>query len=492
MRMPRFIRNAWEWFDDRAGLSQMLGPMLSHIVPRDARWWYVFGSATLCCFALQVATGIGLSFAYAPSSGNAYQSLLYITNDAFLGHLLRGMHFYGASAMIGLVVIHFTQVFLHAAFKYPRELNWMSGVLLLFFTLGMGFTGQILRWDSNAVWSVVVGAEQADRVPWIGPTLAHFILGGETMGGDTLSRFYAIHVFLLPGAIFAFVGLHLALVLRHGISEMPKTGQPVEPRTYKQEYEQRLHKNGVPFFPYAAWRDIVFATLVVGVIIALALLLGPPALGKAPNPADVTTNPAPDWYLRWYFAILAMLPPWLESYVIVGVPLVIFAVLLVTPLLSNRGERAPTRRPWAIVVVGAGAVLLVVLTILGYREPWSPRFNAPALPQSVIGATSGPVARGGDLVHTKGCLYCHEISGIGGLRGPHLTYVGDRLTKQQMIIRITNGGHNMPSFAGSLTAEELKDIVAFLQTRRRHPENSGGRTSPEPHVTGESLDGSGG
>ena len=213
----KFSKRIWEWFDDRLGISETIEPIAKHLVPHDAGWWYVFGSATLSAFMLQVVTGIALAFSYIPSASEAYSTIRFITTDATLGHFLRGLHYYGASAMVLMVGAHGARVFLFGSYKYPREMNWVTGVLLLGFTILMGFTGQLLRVGtkppSGRSWSV---PSKAGRVPIIGTWLAHLMLGGTTIGGATLSRFFAIHVFLVPACLFAFIGLHIYLVLRHG------------------------------------------------------------------------------------------------------------------------------------------------------------------------------------------------------------------------------------------------------------------------------------
>ncbi len=467
MQPSRLYKSLLAWIDDRTGIPAALGKMAEHLVPPDAKWWYVFGSATLCAFMVQVISGIALAFSYIPSAGEAYSTLHFINDEAPFGHFLRGLHYYGASAMVLMVGLHLAQVYLFGSYKFPRELNWETGVLLLGFTLVMGFTGQLLRWDQTAVWSVVIAAEQAGRAPFIGRWLAHFTLGGDTVGGATLTRFFVMHVFIMPACIFAFVGLHVWLVLRHGISEPPQPGKPVNPKTYRREYAGLMEKTGRPFWPDAAWRDVVACVGLIGVIAALAFFFGAPHLGKPPDPSIIEASPRPDWYLLWYFAVLALLPHGTEKYFMVFGPMLAGVILIALPFVSNRGERSPRRRPWAIAVVLLVVVTIATLWVAGAQSKWSPNFDAPPLSPAVVGASAGPVFMGAQLFASKGCLKCHLISGDGGRRGPDLTEVGDRLSKDQLIARISNGGVNMPAFAGNLTPTEMDALVAFLQSRKK-------------------------
>ena len=455
-----------QWLEDRTGLVKLLGPLLTHPVPPDAKWWYVFGSATLFAFILQVATGIALATVYAPTAGQAYDSLKYITELAVCGRFVRGLHYFGASAMVLLVGIHMIRVFLMAAYKFPREMNWVTGAMLLGLTLLMGFTGQLLRWDQNAVWSVVVGAAQAARLPLIGHELASALLSGDTLSSATLSHLFVLHVFIGPLLLVAVLGLHLHLVMFHGISEPPVVGRPVEPATYRAWYHSLLERTGVPFWPNAAWRDVLFGSLAMFAVVVLAWYIGPPALDKPADPTLVEAHPMPDWYLLWYFAVLALLPPRAEDVVMILAPLLGALALFAVPFVSNRGERSWRRRPWAVVLVLLLVTGQAVLWRAGVRESWTPKFNAQPLDETIIGQPGGPFHAGGRVFNNKGCLYCHVISGHGGARGPELTDVGDRLDRNQLVIRILKGGENMPAYADNISPDQVEALIAFLQSRK--------------------------
>jgi ubiquinol-cytochrome c reductase cytochrome b subunit len=352
-----------------------------------------------------------------------------------------------------------------AAYKFPRELNWLTGAVLLLLTMALAFTGQLLRWDQTAVWSVIVGAAQAGRMPVIGDELARFLLAGDAVGGATLSRFFAFHVFFIPAIVFGFVGLHLMLVLRHGISERPEKGVRVETATYRQRYNEMLAKEGIPFWPDAAWRDVVFGAGVVLVIATLAIAVGPPAVGKPPDPSILEAYPKPDWYFLWYFAALAFTPNQWETFVIVVAPMLFGAILLLVPFF-NTGERSVSLRPWAPLLVVMIVTVIVAFWAAGERAAWSPDFAAKPLSAAVVRDTAPQVVRGAELFYAKGCEFCHRIAGEGGERGPDLTNVAGRMTGQEMGLRITNGGPNMPAYAATLSTAELQALVAFLMTRK--------------------------
>lgn len=211
-----------DWLDERTSLSPGLRWMMFRKVPKGINWAYTLGSATLIAFLSQAVTGVFLAMFYRPDvNGGAYESMRNINDNVFLGTFVHGMHKWGASVMIVLIFLHMGRVFFFGAYKYPRELTWIIGVVLLILTLVMGFTGYLLPFDQRGYWATIVGVNIAGTAPFIGPYMADFLRAGPEFGATTLSRFYAIHMMLIPGIMAALIGFHLYLVAKLGISAPP-------------------------------------------------------------------------------------------------------------------------------------------------------------------------------------------------------------------------------------------------------------------------------
>jgi quinol---cytochrome c reductase cytochrome b subunit, bacillus type len=210
-----------DWLEERSGLVGYTKWFLFRKVPHDLSWAQTLGSASLTAFIVQTVTGVILAFYYKPDPDKAYQSVQFITEELTLGWLVRGMHKWGASVFIILMFFHMARVFLFGAYKYPRELNWIIGVLILVLGMLEGFTGYLLPWDQTAYWATVVGINLNATAPIAGPFLAQFLQGGASINPDTLSKFYSLHMLLVPGGIIALITLHLYLVVRLGVTSPP-------------------------------------------------------------------------------------------------------------------------------------------------------------------------------------------------------------------------------------------------------------------------------
>lgn len=458
------------WIDERLYMTKLFVSTAGHTVPASSSsWFYVFGSGTLLCFVIQVVTGICLAFVYVPSADEAYISLEYLNYQQSLGWFLRALHYWGSNFMIGIMAVHMAQVFLFGAYKYPRELTWISGCILLLLTLGMAFTGQILRFDQDAYWGLGIGAAIMGRTPFIGPNLVHLLLAGPIIAGETLSRFFTLHVFVIPGLVIALVSLHLRLVLTKGINEYPIPGQVVRRETYAEEYEALLKKEGVPFYPAAIGKDLIFSGLVMLGIFACAAYFGPKGPEGMPDPTQINTVPAPDFFFLWIYAALALLPAYMETFLLLVAPVLGIALLFALPFLSNTGEKSARRRPIAVL-----SMLLVFLTLgtliyLGTYAPWSPHMEAwsgDPIPVQDIQGRSPLELQGALVLQYKQCRNCHSLGGEGGQRGPALDSVATRLTGDQLVRQVIQGGGNMPAYGKNLTPQEVTALVAFMQTLR--------------------------
>src|SRR5580765_6789072 len=300
----RLIGRIGSWFDARLQLGKEIRETAEHAVPRDsASWFYVFGSAAMTAFGLQLVTGILLALIYVPSAGEAWNSLQILNHQVSLGWFIRALHGWGSNFMLAIVLVHMVQVFLFGAYKFPRELTWIIGIFLLLMTLGMAFTGQVLRFDQDAYWGLGIGASISSRIPVLGPWIVHLLLGGPIIAGATLSRFFALHVFLIPGLLIAFVCIHLLMVLRLGINEWPMPGRIVRRATYVKEYHERTKKDGIAFVPYAIWKDLVFSAFVIVLLLACALYFGPFGPTGRPDPTVIQAVPRPDYFFLWLYAL---------------------------------------------------------------------------------------------------------------------------------------------------------------------------------------------
>jgi len=227
--------SAVDWIDERTALSGGARWMMFRKIPRGTNWFYTLGSATLFAFLSQAVTGVFLAMYYDPNATRAYESIRYLTNEVFLGELVRGMHKWGSTVMVVLIFLHMGRTFFFGAYKYPREMNWVIGVALLILTLFMSFTGYLLPFDQRSFWATIVGVAINGTGPLVGPYLSDFMRAGPEFGATTLARFYAIHMLLLPGIIAALIGAHLYLVARQGTTAPPWMKADNDPKLRRDE-----------------------------------------------------------------------------------------------------------------------------------------------------------------------------------------------------------------------------------------------------------------
>ncbi len=469
----RLMREVGNWLDQRLQLGAPIRETMQHPIPRTtASWAYVFGSAAMTAFGLQLVTGILLALIYVPSGGEAWNSLQILNHQISLGWFIRALHGWGSNFMLAIVLIHMVQVFLFGAYKFPRELTWILGVFLLLMTLGMAFTGQVLRFDQDAYWGLGIGASICSRVPFLGPLLVKLMLGGPIIAGHTLSRFFALHVFVIPGSLLLFIGLHVLLVLKLGINEWPMPGRLVRRSDYLEKYHAMTHTDGVPFMPYGVWKDAVFSGLILLCIAACALYFGPFGPSGQPDPRVIQTAPRPDFFFLWLYALLSLLPPSMETPVLLIGPVIALIVLLTLPFFSGEGEKSWKRRPIAVLTILLVAVALGTFTNLASHAPWSPVMDAGTgvpIPSKFLSGRTPLQVQGALVFQSKQCHNCHAFEEKGGKRGPALDEVAVRLTSDQLVRQVLQGGGNMPAYGKNLNPAETSALVAFLETL--HPAN---------------------
>lgn len=467
-----------DWLDHRTGLNSLLRHALDEPIPGGAKIAYVFGSGLLFLFLSQIVTGVFLAMYYVPSADHAHTTVAYITKEVTGGSFLRSIHAYGSSAIIIVLLLHITQTFLYGSYKGRRELVWLAGCVLLALMLGMAFTGYLLPWDQKAYFATTVGTNIFSEIPWVGNALKRLLRGGTEMGTLTLSRFFVLHVFLIPACIFAFVAMHVYSFRKAGAAG-PASEDPVAPKLPTE-----------PFYPKQLVMDMGFAMLI---IVALGFLayLWPTELGPKADPSDTQFLPRPEWY---YVPVFQYLKYWHGSTALLGIlviPGIVGLLLVGLPFFDRSLERRPWKRPMS---VGVFSMILLGLGALGaishhqdlsspgvaaqlkaqhdateefMRTKFEPELSGGSLAAQNAALANPDAAKGKEIFEGQSCNACHGDNGVGTAAAPKLIGVGQKYSSSQIeallhnpTAKMTQGG--MPTI--DLPPDQLNLLIAYLES----------------------------
>ena len=520
----------FEWLDSRTGVRGIRSHLLDEPLPSGTGWWFTTGSVVLFLLGVQFASGVVLAMYYVPSPESAYESVRFIMEQLTFGSIVRGLHFFGASFIVVAAVIHMLRVVMFGSYKKPREVTWITGLVLLLVILAFALSGYLLPWDQKAYWATTVTINVARSGPF-GESVAGVMRGGDTLGALTLLRWYAAHVFLLPAALIAFTAAHVYLMRRHGISG------PITPQAGPTR----------PFYPHHALKDTLVTAAGFALLMTMAVSFPAPLEPKA-DPTDASYVPRPEWYFLSLFQLLKYFGGPFEPVATVVIPGLVVGGLMSLPFLDRSPERHPRRRPLvmaAFSLLGAGVSSLTWLGLQDRPQPeshraWSPlaiagqEFSSdqrctechrdggaanaldetrmrrdpewtlahvrdPELiapggrtpppggmtaiqAQSILSflkerSSGGPppdvseTERIASVVIGRYCATCHSIDGEGGEGGPDLTHAGAERDARWLHDWITNPEAvdpfaTMPAFGEVLTAEEMSALIAYLSGRR--------------------------
>jgi ubiquinol-cytochrome c reductase cytochrome b subunit len=329
-------------------------------LPKHINLLFSLGSLAMFLLLLQAATGAFLALYYSPSPEHAHNAVTYISKEVPFGSFVRGLHHWGASAMVIIVFLHLLRVVIYSSYKAPRELTWIAGVLLLLVVLGFGFTGYLLPWDEKAYWATVVGIEISSTAPVLGDFVAKVMRGGTEIGTVTLVRFYALHTIWLPWLAFGLVGVHLFFVRYYGSSGTPQN-TPEDMPSHSVE-------GGKPFYPDQVFEDVV-GMLILFVILAAVALFVPVPLDDVADPTNASYDPRPEWYFLFLFQLLKYFQGPLEIVGTFVIPTVGILLLLFLPFLDRSARAVLWKRPVALTVTTVCVAGIVGLTLLGVSSP---------------------------------------------------------------------------------------------------------------------------
>lgn len=351
------------WFTDRFDVEKLRKPLLEQLhkpLPRHISWFHTLGSMSLFLFVSQVLTGILLLIYYRPTVDEAFESVKFIMTVAHKGWLYRQIHAWGANLMIAVVFLHMLRTFVTGSFKKPRELTWVLGVLLFLLTLVFGFTGYLLPWNQLAYWATTVGTEVAGAVPFVGNFIKTLLRGGPAVGGETISRFFVVHVILLPWALAALILAHLFLVRYQGVSTMDPVGEEKDPKT---------DRRSIPFFPHHMLKEGIVWFLLMGLLVTLSVLM-PFDLGEKANPLSTPHAIKPEWYFLPMYHVLKYFPKLIGIFVVSLAPL----FLILWPFLDRGKHRHPLLRPVSITIGILVILSLLIFGTLGYLSETTKTF----------------------------------------------------------------------------------------------------------------------
>ncbi len=440
------------WLNERFPFSSMIKFTLDEDIPGGARFLYSLGSSTLFVFALQALTGVWQMFFYVPTTDHAYVSLSYLRISVPFGWLIHGIHYWGAQAMIVLVGLHLFRVFLWGAYKKPREVTWLAGVVLLLLTAAMSFTGVLLPWDETGYFAAQVGTSISSTFPYIGNWIKEFIIAGASMGQLTLSRFFIMHVAILPAILFMFIGIHLVAFRKHG---------SIGPWKITSKF-----RSG-PFWPDQIFMDAVVGILVLMIIITLSVYNRAPFTGPA-DPLDTSFHPKPEWNFLFLYQALKAFKGNLEPIGTILLPLILVLFLFFIPFIDHSKERNPLKRPVILSLVVIFYVGIISLTIIGKNSVPLAGKISPSPTKIEAGVTMPADAlQGHQLFTSNHCVACHSINGAGGTIGPDLSHEPAKgRSRQWLIDQVENPKLHfptsvMPPFA-SLSQEQLNDLADYL------------------------------
>ncbi len=442
--MESGIRRTIGWIEGRTGFETALRKFLSEEIPGSAGWAQIFGSVALFLFLTQAITGVLLAFNYAPTPGEAYESLLFIVRKVAAGKMIHGLHHWGASLMIIVVFVHMAQVFIYGAYRKPREATWIAGATLLLLTLAFGLTGYLLPWDNRAYWGTMVTTRILSSIPFLGSSLLRLIGASEGIGVLTFSRFYALHTMVLPAATVALIAVHVYLVRRHGIT----------PRATKTNLAQR-------FYPRQAFRDIVAIFAAFAILFAAAALLEVP-LERLADPTDSSYVPRPEWYFLFLFQLLKLFQGALEPIGTVVLPTLAVVGLFAVPFMDR------TRIERSRGTVLGSAIVALVFAIWGALTAAAVVTSPPGSPPLLTAAPAAAWAQlpaeqiaGLGYFQSAHCDTCHNLVTGQPKPGPNLITAEVHHARPWLIQHFNNPNQALPNTKVTSTHFSLPQLNAL-------------------------------